>query len=249
MLFNFQSPVSFVHSLEVNSFIISRGFEFVKHFFRKSFKFFVLLSATKKHSIFSLPWGLLTSCDVLSRWQLIYNIMPKLFCQHLFSKKYNFFEKKEENPSFSPLLCPFLLLNFCKNPPIQAGIGGFLLILSKFIFESLPIFFRFAVPIPPNLFFRLIPEPNKTEQTALPFEWESFPEYNIPLRIESLLFPTPPNSFSFLSFQTQPRRLPQSIKSISSISVPSVRSPFLLSEYDCQFVCVYPSKNKISFDG
>ena len=94
MLFNFQSPVSFVHSLEVNSFIISRGFEFVKHFFWKSFKFFVLLSATKKHSIFSLPWGLLTSCDVLSRWQLIYNIMPKLFCQHLFSKKLHFFEKR-----------------------------------------------------------------------------------------------------------------------------------------------------------
>ena len=118
MLFNFQSPVSFVHSLEVNSFIISRGFEFVKHFFWKSFKFFVLLSATKKHSIFSLPWGLLTSCDVLSRWQLIYNIMPKLFCQHLFSKKYNFFEKNREIPLF---------------PPFYAGLQGS-------IFLKFPIF-------------------------------------------------------------------------------------------------------------
>ena len=112
MLFNFQSPVSFVHSLEVNSFIISRGFEFVKHFFWKSFKFFVLLSATKKHLIFSLPWGLLTSCDVLSRWQLIYNIMPKLFCQHLFSKKLHFFEKKGKNPLFPPFYAGFWLILF-----------------------------------------------------------------------------------------------------------------------------------------
>ena len=129
MLFNFQSPVSFVHSLEVNSFIISRGFEFVKHFFWKSFKFFVLLSATKKHSIFSLPWGLLTSCDVLSRWQLIYNIMPKLFCQHLFSKKYNFFEKKREIPLFSPF---------------YAGLCGF---LAYFVFIFLGFVFLFLILI------------------------------------------------------------------------------------------------------
>ena len=125
MLFNFQSPVSFVHSLEVNSFIISRGFEFVKHFFWKSFKFFVLLSATKKHSIFSLPWGLLTSCDVLSRWQLIYNIMPKLFCQHLFSKKYNFFEKKRENPLFLPFYAG-LQPALSATPRYQLVSGGFL---------------------------------------------------------------------------------------------------------------------------
>ena len=126
MLFNFQSPMSFVHSLEVNSFIISRGFEFVKHFFWKSFKFFVLLSATKKHSIFSLPWGLLTSCDVLSRWQLIYNIMPKLFCQHLFSKKLHFFEKKRKIPLFPPFYAGLQPALSAKIPRYQLVSGDFL---------------------------------------------------------------------------------------------------------------------------
>ena len=140
MLFNFQSPVSFVHSLEVNSFIISRGFEFVKHFFWKSFKFFVLLSATKKHSIFSLPWGLLTSCDVLSRWQLIYNIMPKLFCQHLFSKKYNFFEKKGKILFFHlsmrvyGLFC-FYISRFCLSfSYFYFASGDFSVQIKRFLF-------------------------------------------------------------------------------------------------------------------
>ena len=86
---------------EVNSFIISHCFQLVKHFFSKFFNFFLKPKFQLKLLVFGLLMSFLSSRVSLSRWQLIYNIMPKLICQHLFWKKSRFFSKKWETPTFS----------------------------------------------------------------------------------------------------------------------------------------------------
>ena len=53
MLFNFQGPKPFT---EVNSFIISRGFEFVKHFFQIIFEILFRSNLSNLRSAFLNFW-------------------------------------------------------------------------------------------------------------------------------------------------------------------------------------------------
>ena len=75
--------------------------------FSKFFNFFLKPKFQSKSLVFGLLMSFLSSRVSLSRWQLIYNIMLKLFCQHLFWKKSRFFSKKWEPPLFFPYLCGF----------------------------------------------------------------------------------------------------------------------------------------------
>ena len=68
--------------------------------FSKFFNFFLKPKFQSKSLVFGLLMSFLSSRVSLSRWQLIYNIMPKLICQHLFWKKSRFFSKKWEIPTF-----------------------------------------------------------------------------------------------------------------------------------------------------
>ena len=99
MLFNFQGPVRFVHRSELVYYITL--FSACQALFSKFFNFFLKPKFQSKSLVFGLLMSFLSSRASLSRWQLIYNIMPKLFCQHLFWKKSRFFSKKWEIPSFS----------------------------------------------------------------------------------------------------------------------------------------------------
>ena len=75
--------------------------------FSKFFNFFLKPKFQSKLLVFGLLMSFLSSRVSLSRWQLIYNIMPKLFCQHLFWKKSRFFSKKWEIPTFSLIYAGF----------------------------------------------------------------------------------------------------------------------------------------------
>ena len=99
MLFNFQGPVRFVHRSELVYYITL--FSACQALFSKFFNFFLKPKFQSKSLVFGLLMSFLSSCALLSRWQLIYNIMPKLICQHLFWKKSRFFSKKWEIPTFS----------------------------------------------------------------------------------------------------------------------------------------------------
>ena len=99
MLFNFQGPVRFVHRSELVYYITL--FSACQALFSKFFNFFLKPKFQSKSLVFGLLMSFLSSRVLLSRWQLIYNIMPKLFCQHLFWKKSRFFSKKWETPTFS----------------------------------------------------------------------------------------------------------------------------------------------------
>ena len=105
MLFNFQGPVLFVHRSELVYYITL--FSACQALFSKFFNFFLKPKFQSKSLIFGLLMSFLSSRASLSRWQLIYNIMPKLFCQHLFWKKSRFFSKKWEIPSFSLIYAGF----------------------------------------------------------------------------------------------------------------------------------------------
>ena len=99
MLFNFQGPVRFVHRSELVYYITL--FSACQALFSKFFNFFLKPKFQSKSLVFGLLMSFLSSRVSLSRWQLIYNIMPKLICQHLFWKKSRFFSKKWEIPTFS----------------------------------------------------------------------------------------------------------------------------------------------------
>ena len=98
MLFNFQGPVLFVHRSELVYYITL--FSACQALFSKFFNFFLKPKFQSKSLVFGLLMSFLSSRVSLSRWQLIYNIMPKLICQHLFWKKSRFFSKKWEIPTF-----------------------------------------------------------------------------------------------------------------------------------------------------
>ena len=98
MLFNFQGPVRFVHRSELVYYITL--FSACQALFSKFFNFFLKPKLQSKSLVFGLLMSFLSSCASLSRWQLIYNIMPKLFCQHLFWKKSRFFQKSGKSPLF-----------------------------------------------------------------------------------------------------------------------------------------------------
>ena len=106
MLFNFQGPVLFVHRSELVYYITL--FSACQALFSKFFNFFSKPKFQSKSLVFGLLMSFLSSRASLSRWQLIYNIMPKLFCQHLFLKKIQIFFKKVGNSHFFPYLCGFL---------------------------------------------------------------------------------------------------------------------------------------------
>lgn len=121
MLFNFQGPVRFVHRSELVYYITL--FSACQALFSKFFNFFLKPKFQSKSLVFGLLMSFLSSRASLSRWQLIYNIMPKLICQHLFWKKSRFFSKKWETPTFSPFHAGFRLIlslksmqNCCKIP-------------------------------------------------------------------------------------------------------------------------------------
>ena len=105
MLFNFQGPVRFVHRSELVYYITL--FSACQALFSKFFNFFLKPKFQSKLLVFGLLMSFSSSRVSLSRWQLIYNIMPKLICQHLFWKKSRFFSKKWENPSFSLIYAGF----------------------------------------------------------------------------------------------------------------------------------------------
>ena len=105
MLFNFQGPVRFVHRSELVYYITL--FSACQALFSKFFNFFLKPKFQSKSLVFGLLMSFLSSRASLSRWQLIYNIMPKLICQHLFWKKSRFFSKKWETPTFSPFHAGF----------------------------------------------------------------------------------------------------------------------------------------------
>ena len=88
MLFNFQGPVVLFSRSELVYYITS--FWACQALFSESFKFLSCL-CSPKHLIFGLNIRFLNPCDSLSRWQLIYNIMPFTFCQHLLGPKNAFF--------------------------------------------------------------------------------------------------------------------------------------------------------------
>ena len=92
MLFNFQGPVRFVHRSELVYYITL--FSACQALFSKFFNFFLKPKFQSKSLVFGLLMSFLSSRVSLSRWQLIYNIMPKLICQHLFLIKVG-------NPHFS----------------------------------------------------------------------------------------------------------------------------------------------------
>ena len=121
MLFNFQGPVLFVHRSELVYYITL--FSACQALFSKFFNFFLKPKFQLKLLVFGLLMSFLSSRASLSRWQLIYNIMPKLICQHLFWKKSRFFSKKWEIPTFSLIYAGFRLIlslksmqNCCKIP-------------------------------------------------------------------------------------------------------------------------------------
>ena len=105
MLFNFQGPVRFVHRSELVYYITL--FSACQALFSKFFNFFLKPKFQSKSLVFGLLMSFLSSRASLSRWQLIYNIMPKLICQHLFWKKSRFFSKKWEIPIFSLIYAGF----------------------------------------------------------------------------------------------------------------------------------------------
>ena len=87
MLFNFQGPVLYSlwwisHRSELVYYITL--FSACQALFSKFFNFFSKPKFQSKSLVFGLLMSFLSSRASLSRWQLIYNIMPKLFCQHLF---------------------------------------------------------------------------------------------------------------------------------------------------------------------
>ena len=103
MLFNFQGPALYSrwwisHRSELVYYITL--FSACQALFSKFFNFFLKPKFQSKSLVFGLLMSFLSSRASLSRWQLIYNIMPKLFCQHLFWKKSRFFSKKWETPTF-----------------------------------------------------------------------------------------------------------------------------------------------------
>ena len=121
MLFNFQGPVLFVHRSELVYYITL--FSACQALFSKFFNFFSKPKFQSKSLVFGLLMSFLSSRASLSRWQLIYNIMPKLICQHLFWKKSRFFSKKWETPIFPLIYAGFRLIlslksmqNCCKIP-------------------------------------------------------------------------------------------------------------------------------------
>ena len=121
MLFNFQGPVRFVHRSELVYYITL--FSACQALFSKFFNFFLKPKFQLKSLVFGLLMSFLSSRVSLSRWQLIYNIMPKLICQHFFWKKSRFFSKKWETPTFSLFHAGFWLIlslksmqNCCKIP-------------------------------------------------------------------------------------------------------------------------------------
>ena len=105
MLFNFQGPVRFVHRSELIYYITL--FSACQALFSKFFNFFLKPKFQSKSLVFGLLMSFLSSRMSLSRWQLIYNIMPKLICQHFFWKKSRFFSKKWEIPTFSLIYAGF----------------------------------------------------------------------------------------------------------------------------------------------
>ena len=101
MLFNFQGPVLFVHRSELVYYITL--FSACQALFSKFFNFFLKPKFQSKSLVFGLLMSFLSSRVLLSRWQLIYNIMPKLICQHLFW----YFFKKNQKKIFSPFSTSF----------------------------------------------------------------------------------------------------------------------------------------------
>ena len=125
MLFNFQGPVRFVHRSELIYYITL--FSACQALFSKFFNFFLKPKFQSKSLIFGLLMSFLSSRVSLSRWQLIYNIMLKLICQHFFEKNPDFFQKSGKPPLF-----PFIMRIFgAKN--------------SSFLYKSInnPLFFLF----------------------------------------------------------------------------------------------------------
>mgnify|MGYP003226736013 CR=1 FL=1 len=126
MLFNFQGPALYSlwwisHRSELVYYITL--FSACQALFSKFFNFFLKPKFQSKSLVFGLLMSFLSSRASLSRWQLIYNIMPKLFCQHLFWKKSRFFSKKWEIPTFPLNHAGFWLIlslksmqNCCKIP-------------------------------------------------------------------------------------------------------------------------------------
>ena len=98
MLFNFQGPVRFVHRSELVYYITL--FSACQTLFSKFFNFFLKPKFQSKSLVFGLLMSFLSSRASLSRWQLIYNIMPKLICQHFFEKNPDFFQKSGKSPFF-----------------------------------------------------------------------------------------------------------------------------------------------------
>ena len=110
MLFNFQGPVRFVHRSELVYYITL--FSACQALFSKFFNFFLKPKFQLKLLVFGLLMSFLSSRVSLSRWQLIYNIMPKLFCQHLFLKNPDFFQKSGKPPLFPLIMRVFDAKNF-----------------------------------------------------------------------------------------------------------------------------------------
>lgn len=103
MLFNFQGPVLYSlwwisHRSELVYYITL--FSACQALFSKFFNFFLKPKFQLKSLVFDLLMSFLSSRVSLSRWQLIYNIMPKLICQHLFWKNPDFFQKSGKSPLF-----------------------------------------------------------------------------------------------------------------------------------------------------
>ena len=100
----------FVHRSELVYYITL--FSACQALFSKFFNFFLKPKFQLKSLVFGLLMSFLSSRVSLSRWQLIYNIMPKLFCQHLFWKNPDFFQKSGKSPLFPLSMRVFDAKNF-----------------------------------------------------------------------------------------------------------------------------------------